>query len=291
MAVWIKPDGRILCAAFNGPERGDLYIDDAEHGRLSEAGLLTTSDEGDTWTLAPGAVFKSYAVGPNGEHPRPATAALRIDFPHVWDVDGKPVGTGHEMVLDGEALVVREYRLDGDARSFVDERRLDFTEVVHALLNATPAEIAALGTERTMRPEIDHTAPVAASDAPAAHRAAAARETPRLTLTKAQASWLRRLLGGVQERPYGDNFRTFDRVMDRLCALGLARPYVHGGYEITDAGRAEILRLVTAVPATCGDCDHIDMTDTDGCTHPGGLGHRLDPNGAPPPWCPLRGAS
>lgn len=30
------------------------------------------------------------------------------------------------------------------------------------------------------------------------------------------------------------------KMMDRLCLMGLFRPYVHGGWEITDAGRAAI---------------------------------------------------
>jgi len=47
---------------------------------------------------------------------------------------------------------------------------------------------------------------------------------------------------GVVEPPSaigGGNLRRANwlRMMDRLCAAGLFRPYVHGGYEITDEGR------------------------------------------------------
>lgn len=30
---------------------------------------------------------------------------------------------------------------------------------------------------------------------------------------------------------------SWTRKMDRMCAAGLFKPYVHGGYEITEAGR------------------------------------------------------
>lgn len=37
--------------------------------------------------------------------------------------------------------------------------------------------------------------------------------------------------------PKGFAKASWNRMMDRLCALGLARPYLHGGYQITGAGR------------------------------------------------------
>lgn len=60
------------------------------------------------------------------------------------------------------------------------------------------------------------------------------------TLTPSQEKWLQRLDEAEREvtRPYGDNFRTFERVMKALTARGLAKPYVHGGFVITDVGRA-----------------------------------------------------
>lgn len=58
-------------------------------------------------------------------------------------------------------------------------------------------------------------------------------------MTRAQRIWLARLAHSKRElaRPYGDNFRIFELIMEKLCALNLARPYVHGGYEITELGR------------------------------------------------------
>lgn len=47
---------------------------------------------------------------------------------------------------------------------------------------------------------------------------------------------------GVVERPYLPGFEgvTWDRNARKLCERGYLRPYVHGGYEITDAGRKAI---------------------------------------------------
>ena len=57
MACWLKPDGRILCAAFNGYEPGDQYVDDGLHYDLHHDGFLYTENEGDTWQLAEGFVL------------------------------------------------------------------------------------------------------------------------------------------------------------------------------------------------------------------------------------------
>ena len=51
MSVRIRRSGEVLCAAFNGPELGDIYLDDAQHYALSTEGFLTTDDEGETWIL------------------------------------------------------------------------------------------------------------------------------------------------------------------------------------------------------------------------------------------------
>lgn len=43
MAVRIRTDGRVLCAAMHLPEAGDIYIDDGLHYRLSaELHVLVT---------------------------------------------------------------------------------------------------------------------------------------------------------------------------------------------------------------------------------------------------------
>lgn len=67
-----------------------------------------------------------------------------------------------------------------------------------------------------------------------------------MTLTTAQRKWLIRLVhDGRQTGPYRDNFHVFDRVMAGLVKLGYAAEYVHGGHEVTPAGR-EALRLLGA---------------------------------------------
>lgn len=47
MALRIRLDGRILCAALNNAEEGDVYINDAVHYRLSveEKVLVTTEND------------------------------------------------------------------------------------------------------------------------------------------------------------------------------------------------------------------------------------------------------
>ncbi len=62
-------------------------------------------------------------------------------------------------------------------------------------------------------------------------------------MTRAQKVWLRRLGEKIQTSPdyMGWGNATFEKVMGNLCKLGYAEPYVHGGYQITDAGR-EALR-------------------------------------------------
>lgn len=43
MALRVRADGRVLCAAMHPPELGDVYIDDGLHYRLSvEARVLVT---------------------------------------------------------------------------------------------------------------------------------------------------------------------------------------------------------------------------------------------------------
>ena len=47
MALRIRLDGRILCAALNGAEEGDVYINDGIHYQLSveEKVLVTTEND------------------------------------------------------------------------------------------------------------------------------------------------------------------------------------------------------------------------------------------------------
>ena len=72
-----------------------------------------------------------------------ARQVLRIDIPHVWDVDGKPRGVRHEIELVGETLVVRDAMLgpDGEVLSS-HERKVALTTAVHAMLNMTDSELA-----------------------------------------------------------------------------------------------------------------------------------------------------
>lgn len=62
-------------------------------------------------------------------------------------------------------------------------------------------------------------------------------------LTQNQALILRTAASaklGVVERPYLPGFEgvTWDHNAKKLCERGYLKPYVHGGFEITDAGRA-----------------------------------------------------
>lgn len=70
--------------------------------------------------------------------------------------------------------------------------------------------------------------------------AAAADAGPKLTAQ--QLKVVRRAVdgNGIVEwgRTRGLASSSWERMMARLCGLGLFRRYVHGGYEITDAGRA-----------------------------------------------------
>lgn len=52
MSLRIRAHRDIICAAENGPEEGDAYIDDLAHRRLAELGVLVTNDGGDTWIAA-----------------------------------------------------------------------------------------------------------------------------------------------------------------------------------------------------------------------------------------------
>jgi hypothetical protein len=70
--------------------------------------------------------------------------------------------------------------------------------------------------------------------------AASADAGPKLTAQ--QLKVVRRAVdgNGIVEwgRTRGLASSSWERMMVRLCGLGLFRGYVHGGYEITDAGRA-----------------------------------------------------
>lgn len=74
--------------------------------------------------------------------------------------------------------------------------------------------------------------------------AASADAAPKLTAP--QLKQVQRAVDGkgIVEwgRTRGLASASWERMMERLCALGLFRRYVHGGYEITDTGRAAHLR-------------------------------------------------
>jgi hypothetical protein len=68
---------------------------------------------------------------------------IRADIPHVWDVDGEPRGVRHEIVRDGDDLIIRDAGIDasGAIAGPPHERRIRLLTVVHALLNMTDAEL------------------------------------------------------------------------------------------------------------------------------------------------------
>jgi hypothetical protein len=81
--------------------------------------------------------------------------------------------------------------------------------------------------------------------------AASAEAVPKLTAP--QLRQVHRAVDGnglvEWQRTRGLASASWERMMERLCTLGLFRRYVHGGYEITDAGRAVHVRQRGGRPA------------------------------------------
>lgn len=72
----------------------------------------------------------------------PYAGRIRADIPHVWDVDGRPRGVRHELVIEGGSLVVRDAMLDEHgAVMSAEERRIELTTAVHALINMSDGEL------------------------------------------------------------------------------------------------------------------------------------------------------
>lgn len=60
-------------------------------------------------------------------------------------------------------------------------------------------------------------------------------------MTNAQREMLERIKTAEREyKPIEYNFKSKTRVCEKLVGMGLASRYVHGGYEITDVGRAAL---------------------------------------------------
>jgi hypothetical protein len=53
MAIRIRKNGKILCAAFNDPEAGDLYMDDHFHYEMVHNGVIkpVDPDDGNEWRI------------------------------------------------------------------------------------------------------------------------------------------------------------------------------------------------------------------------------------------------
>lgn len=71
---------------------------------------------------------------------------------------------------------------------------------------------------------------------------------------------------GVLERigPRSFGNRSWERMMNKLCAVGLFTPYVHGGYEITAAGRSLLRETTNPRPAgetRSGEGGQVDRAD------------------------------
>ena len=82
---------------------------------------------------------------------------LSVKIPHVWDVDGKPRGVAHELILEGETLTVKDFCLDEhgqemDAGKARQISSMPFTQAVHILLNLTVQERETYGIDRTLPP-------------------------------------------------------------------------------------------------------------------------------------------
>lgn len=70
---------------------------------------------------------------------------IKIDIPHVWDVDGKPRGVRHSILLDGDDVIVSDVCLDENGAEIdacPHRRTIPLTRVVHCLLNLTDEEIS-----------------------------------------------------------------------------------------------------------------------------------------------------
>lgn len=84
----------------------------------------------------------------------------------------------------------------------------------------------------------------------------AAASAPRPSLTEAQTAQVRRAVdaGGILDERIANGLARagWTRMMERLCASGIFRRYVHGGYEITDLGRAADDRVKPPVASAGG---------------------------------------
>jgi len=54
MALLIRTNKKIVCAAENKPQRGDIYVPDNLHRWLVEEKLLYSLDKGKTWNFIKG---------------------------------------------------------------------------------------------------------------------------------------------------------------------------------------------------------------------------------------------
>ncbi len=86
----------------------------------------------------------------------PIRAAGRIaeEYTHVWDQEGAPMGTVHEIVSDGDGRVTFRERWTGRAGATVppEEITVRIADAVHVFLNMTPDERKLYSRERTQAP-------------------------------------------------------------------------------------------------------------------------------------------
>lgn len=76
------------------------------------------------------------------------------EYPHVWDQDGGPMGTVHEIVSAGDGRVTFRERWTGAAGETVkpEEVTVRIADAVHVFLNMTPEERHQFSRERTQAP-------------------------------------------------------------------------------------------------------------------------------------------
>jgi len=81
----------------------------------------------------------------------------RNENPHAWDIDGRPLGTRHELRLDRDNLIVREvwFWSDNGEESHADEVVMPLNSFVHLVVNMTVTERAHFANTRTCAPARD----------------------------------------------------------------------------------------------------------------------------------------
>lgn len=129
---------------------------DKEHIEQIKALLNGTSEDGE----AKEELFQEALSGANALFDRRIgmrRLIARNENSHVSDIDGRPRGTRHELILDGARVLVREvwYWPDTGEEDHADEVSIQLNSLVHLVVNMTPAERFHFFYHRTCAPRLD----------------------------------------------------------------------------------------------------------------------------------------